>query len=55
MNPIADDLAVQIRAIREELVMRKLAITLFAGGLLLVAILARNLNLGSSLLSLIHI
>ena len=47
MNPISDDLAEQIRAIREEVVMRTLAITLFAGGLLLVAILAHNLNLGS--------
>ncbi len=53
MNPISDDLAEQIRAIREEVVMRTLAITLFAGGLLLVAILARNLNLGSSL-SIVH-
>lgn len=53
MNPISDDLAEQIRAIREEVVMRTLAITLFGGGVLLVAILARNLHLGSSL-SIVH-
>lgn len=53
MNPISDDLAEQIRAIREEVVMRTLAITLFAGGLLLVAILARNLHLGNPL-SIVH-
>ena len=53
MNPISDDLAEQIRAIREEVVMRTLAITLFGGGLLLAAILARNLHLGSSL-SIVH-
>ena len=53
MNPISQELAEQIRAIREEVVMQTLLVALLAGGVLLVAMLARNLHLGNSL-SIVH-
>lgn len=46
MNPISDDLAEQIRAIREEVVEQTLVVSLLAGGMLLLATLARSLYLG---------
>ena len=53
MSSISEELAEQIRAIREEVVMKTLSVTLLAGGVLLVGNMARNLHLGNSL-SIIH-
>ena len=53
MTPISDELAEQIRAIREEVVLKTLSVTLIAGGVLLVGNMARNLHLGNPL-SVVH-
>jgi len=53
MSSISEELAEQIRAIREEVVMKTLSVMLVAGGVLLVGNMARNLHLGNSL-SIIH-
>lgn len=53
MTPISDELAEQIRAIREEVVLKTLSVTLIAGGVLLVGNMVRNLHLGNPL-SIVH-
>ena len=53
MTSISEELAEQIRAIREEVVMKTLSVTLLAGGVLLIGNMARNLHLGNSL-SIVH-
>ena len=53
MTSISEELAEQIRAIREEVVMKTLSVTLLAGGVLLIGNMARNLHLGNSL-SVVH-
>ena len=44
-----DELGEQIRAIREEVVMKTLSVTLIAGSVLLLGNMARNLHLGNPL------
>ncbi len=48
-----DELGEQIRAIREEVVMKTLSVTLIAGSVLLLGNMARNLHLGNPL-SIVH-
>jgi len=48
-----DELGEQIRAIREEVIMKTLSVMLIAGSVLLLGNMARNLNLGNPL-SIVH-
>ena len=53
MTSISEELAEQIRAIREDVVMKTLAVTLVAGAVLLLGNMVRNVYLGNSL-SIVH-
>ncbi|QKV56701.1 MAG: hypothetical protein HT580_05220 [Dechloromonas sp.] len=53
MTSISEELAEQIRAIREDVVMKTLAVTLVAYAVLLLGNMVRNVYLGNSL-SIVH-